>query len=132
MQQASRIATIALFVLMQFFAPLVHAHAGGGPLSGDIHVPGLEFLDAAHDGKSAQTFTYKAFTGTLVGVATGLRHQGDGANASLDTAFALPSSLFFATVLPVDIGHHCTVFDFASPRLFWLSLPPRAPPQHYG
>ncbi len=132
MQQASHIATIALFVLMQFLSPLVHAHAGGEPFSGDIHVPGLEFLDMAHDGKSAHTFTYKAFTGTLVGVAAGLRHQGNDTNAALDKAIALPSSLFFASFLPTDSRHHCTVFDSAPPRLFWLSLPPRAPPQYYG
>ena len=132
MQQATRIATIALFVLMQFLAPLVHAHAGGEAFSGDIHVPGLEFLLAAHHGKSAQAYTYKAFSGTLVGVATGLRHQGDNTNAALDKTFILPSSLYFATALPADSAHQCAFFVFASPRLFWLSLPPRAPPPYYG
>ncbi len=126
-QQASRIATIILFALMQFFAPLVHAHAGGGQFSGAIHVPGLEFLDVAN-GKSAQAFAYKASTGTLVGVATGLRNQGDDTNATPDADFDLPPKFLFELGLPSDSASRFPILLVTPPRLFWLASAPRAPP----
>ena len=123
MQQASRIVAIILFPLMQFFAPLVHAHAGGGQFSGAIHVPGLEFLDVAI-GTSAKAFNYEASSGVIVGVATGLRIQGDEANSAPDAAFDLPPNPLSDPGLPsgsVGVSLFCMLPYLAH---FGLSLPP--------
>ena len=129
MQQASRIATIILYALMQFIAPLVHAHAGGGQLSGAIHVPGLEFLGKA-DGKSAQAFTHQASQGVIVGVATGLRIQGDESNIFQDVAFDFPPFPLSDANFPSGSCGRSPIFQVDLPRTFWLVSTPRAPPQY--
>ena len=129
MQQASRTVAIILFLLMQFFAPLVHAHAGGGQLSGSIHVPGLEFLEKA-SGTSAKAINHDTSSGVIVGVATGLRIQGDESDSLQDVAFDFPPSPLSDKAFPSVLGRPYPILQVDLPRTFWLFSTPRAPPQY--
>jgi len=127
MKQTSRIAVSCLWVLMQFFAPLVHAHEGGGHFSGTLHVPGLEFLVKAN-GKSAQAFNYKGCNDVIVSLASGLKSRGDKTTAAPDTDFEVPAKLSFTPGLPSKPGMRSPTSHVASPLLFWPTSAPRAPP----
>jgi hypothetical protein len=127
MQHASRIAIVGLLTLLQLFAPLVHAHVGGGQFSGVMHVPGLEFLARVH-GKSAQACTHTAGPEVIVGWATGRGNRGDETNANLETGFNLPPNLILVSGLPSDSASRFPIFHFSPPRTFWLGSVPRAPP----
>jgi hypothetical protein len=73
MHQASRIAILGLWALMQVFAPLVHAHAGGGPLPGMLHIPGLEFLAKPQQAAAQPSLEPGDPADFIVGPALGLK-----------------------------------------------------------
>jgi hypothetical protein len=128
MLQAFRIAILSLLALMQLFAPLVHAHAGGGPFSGMIHIPGLEFL-SKQDGSAVQSLTCPGDAdGLIVGLELGLKNQGDQAIPAPDLDSALLVYFSLRALAPPSLPVH-----FPSSAVFpvhrgWLSPVPRAPP----
>ena len=127
MQQASRIAILAFLTLLQLFAPLVHAHAGGGQFSGAIHVPGLEFLSKAH-GNSFQGYLHEAGADFIVGLADGFRDQKLAAQASPESNDDLPpNSIFALDFIPV-CGQRLSIFTVVLNAPYWRGSVPRAPP----
>ncbi|MDD5037611.1 MAG: hypothetical protein PHE55_23020 [Methylococcaceae bacterium] len=124
---ASRIAILGLLALMQLFAPLVHAHAGGGPASVTIHVPGLEFL-AQQEGGYVQAFNHPAGFDVIIGLAPGLKHQGDSALPAPDTGSALPACFARLTNPALDRDSFCFFPSVPLLGQSWLTPAPRAPP----
>jgi len=130
MRQASRIAIIGLLALMQLFAPLVHAHTGGGQLAGTMHVPGLEFLAQPTNGHSAQTPAGQGeCLDVIVVPAPGLKNPGDHAIPTPDPELLL--AVLSSLVAGSPAGHP----SVSLPRSFLLldaaklKPSPRAPPR---
>lgn len=123
MQQAYRLALIGLLALTQLFAPLVHAHAGGGDFPGIVHLPGLEFLAKA-DGGSAQSSTHKACLDVIVSVAPGLK-----AAPAPNPGLGLPP---YFRLWPAEPKRPPLIGLAAPPSptaFLWLTPSPRAPPR---
>lgn len=124
MQQASRLLAIGLLALAQLFAPLVHAHAGGGDSLGGLHLPGLEFLAKA-DGTSAQPQGHKACLDVIVGLAPGLKDKAPafpGPDPAPPPGLRPLAGRFAPSPAPPP-------FLFPPPaRPPWLAPSPRAPP----
>lgn len=129
MQQASRIAILAFLTLLQLFAPLVHAHAGGGQFSGAIHVPGLEFLSKAH-GNSFQGYLHEAGADFIVGLADGFRDQKLAAQASPESNGEIPPKFIFALDFLSGRAKRLNIFAVALNAPHWRGSVPRAPPTH--
>lgn len=76
MTRAPRLALTLLLVLMQCFAPWVHAHSGV-ERGGFLHLPGLEFL-AGQSGGCALSDARHDGTDLIVGVQAGKWDRADG------------------------------------------------------
>ena len=129
MQQASRIALIGLLALMQLFAPLVHAHTGGGRFSGAVHVPGLEFLGKSNGTFAATPSGPVECQGVIVGLAPGLKNQGDHAVPAPDPESGLLAIFSQAKGSPQERPVFSPPRDFPPRQADWLKPSPRAPPR---
>ncbi|MDO9106391.1 MAG: hypothetical protein Q7U57_15675 [Methylovulum sp.] len=144
MFSASRTLLVIFLALLQFVAPLVHAHAGGkffaaaGHEAGKLHVPGLEVYQGSYDRLIPDTggLQYSAAKlvasadGLVVGVDTGIKQNQHSDAVDVDHYFLPQAAIVFNAALAFK--------DNASPRSpprLWpgyLFSPhsPRAPPAH--
>lgn len=128
MLQASRLAIIGLWALMQLFAPLVHAHAGGGQWFGTVHVPGLEFL-AKSDAACAQADTGGGGpVDVIVGPAPGMKLSDGFAPPLADADFTVPPRFRWAAAAYRARKAPPPLPTASPPRQAWLKPSPRAPP----
>ncbi|MBM4206474.1 MAG: hypothetical protein FJ190_00205 [Gammaproteobacteria bacterium] len=121
--------------MLQFFAPLVHAHAGSQNFSQGLHIPGLEVYLAINNEKdySGQFVAINTSgsdqEGILVVVDAGIKKSNDAVIFSHYNDFTL-----IAVETPVKPclsagGYHIIQHHHRLPmRRPLLSLPPRAPP----
>lgn len=129
MQQTSRIAIIGLLALMQLFAPLVHAHAGGGQFAGALHIPGLEFLAKSNGHSALAPAGQGECLDVIVVPAPGLKNPGDHGIPTPDPEPLLP--VLFNLMLGLRGGTPV----FSTPPRFpplkeaWRQPSPRAPPR---
>ena len=128
MLQTFRLAVLSLLLLLQLFAPLVHAHAGGGPVSGMLHVPGLEFLGKP-DGSAAEPAGGQPDTGQLiVGMAPGLKNPGACALPASASGFPPATPASAPGFKPPTAASPLPPGPLAIARLCWLAPATRAPP----
>lgn len=65
---------IVFLVMLQFIAPLVHAHTGEKIFDKGFHVPGLEVYKSSQDVAALQISSFNVDSeGVLVGINTGLK-----------------------------------------------------------
>lgn len=129
MLQASRIAIIGLLALMQLFAPLVHAHTGGGVLPGSVHLPGLEFLAQSGGNFAQPPAGQDEYRDVIVVPAPGLKNHDDRGIPAADPEFALPILWSLLTGLCGGVLVSKPPADFLSLATAWLQPSPRAPPR---
>ncbi len=130
--------TVIFLVIVQFIAPLVHAHAGEnfGLLAdaGYIHIPGLERYNLDHKPSTEAQYCGVALgdfdrDGVLVGINLGIKERQFITTIALDN-FQLIHRLVLVSNPPTLILEHQTSPSsqrFIS-RLLSPSLLPRAPP----
>lgn len=130
MLSSIRLFLLVFLAMLQFIAPLVHAHADQNHADAGLHVPGLELYDAASDRVAPLTHSQVSDTeGVIFSVDTGIKQVQALTVADSHNDYCLPQ--------------HCRVFRAAIPSLdtdappqvsrFVSSLPlpsrsPRAPP----
>ncbi|MDD5273008.1 MAG: hypothetical protein PHU14_09845 [Methylovulum sp.] len=133
MLPALRVSLLALLVLLQLLAPLVHAHTGQAVLAGvgKLHIPGLEALSNLQD--DSDGYEQAAFAapaeGVLIGVGNSIKsaqqdvfsdnhivHYLDMPLWSFNLDYATSETNFSPHIAP--IAH----------RFFLASHPSRAPP----
>ena len=119
--------------MLQFIAPLVHAHASEHSSQQGLHVPGLEYYSAEHNTLLPQLKTAQFNVSAdcmAVGVDTGLKQKqtltpadsGDHYYLHQQTvAFHAPLSRFYANFSPQP--------GQSGYRVFISSPPTRAPPE---
>ena len=118
--------------MLQFIAPLVHAHASEHTSKQGLHVPGLEHYDAEHNTLIAQmkTLQYNACVdGMIVGVDVGLKQNRTTPRTDSDNNYYLHQQTiaFNTAVSGFDINFSPQSQQFVY-RLFIPSQSPRAPP----
>jgi hypothetical protein len=129
MQQAYRIALIGLLALMQLFAPLVHAHTGGGQFSGAIHVPGLEFLSKPNGTFAQALVSPDECQDVIIGLAPGLKIPGNHVVPTPAPDIVLSVIFSFAAGLPAGLPAFPPPRDLSLLQASWLKPSPRAPPR---
>jgi len=123
---------VIFLTMLQFIAPLVHAHASEYSSKQGLHVPGLEQYGAERKSLIAQMKTVQynlAVEGMIVGVHTGLKQNRTNPLTDADNNYYLHQQtvVFNTAVLRFDKL-------FSAPpqppvyRLFIPSPPSRAPP----
>ncbi|MDD2660966.1 MAG: hypothetical protein PHY54_15025 [Methylococcales bacterium] len=123
---------VIFLTILQFIAPLVHAHASGFSSKLGLHVPGLEHFGVEHDPLSDQMKTLQynvSVDGLIVGVDAGLKQNK--ANPQTDS-----KNHYYLHQQTVSFNTHVSRHDANfSPqpeqlvyRLIIPTPPPRAPP----
>lgn len=78
-----RQSTVALLVLLQFVAPLLHAHTGEELVNHGVHVPGLEALASHHPvSSSIETISVRKISGIIVNVSNGIKQLNNLRNSN--------------------------------------------------
>jgi len=121
---------ITLLVLIQFIAPLVHAHTGLLQVGTGIHLPGLEFISNAKDSSNvAANILRPGQEGVLVDISSGTRHKKNAVSKKLSDVFILSGALPFTTPVSNGICILSSRFNpLAKTHLFYPPNSPRAPP----
>jgi len=122
---------VIFLTMLQFIAPLVHAHASEHSSTQGLHVPGLEHYGAEPDTLTARmkaAHYHVAVDGVIVGVDLGLK-QNRTPRTDADNSYYLHQQtlVFNAVVSQYDI-HYTEPPPQLAYRLFIPSPPPRAPP----
>ena len=121
---------IFMLVMMQLFAPLVHAHTGEKSFSKGFHIPGLESYQSNQNAVVFQKVNAGWHSeGLLVMVEAGIKSPHDTSVVGEETGFALlPAGRLSLAVLPKSDNNF-------SPQSKPLQYPkdftphsPRAPP----
>ena len=124
---------VIFLTMLQFIAPLVHAHASENNLKQGLHVPGLESYGFKYNVLDTQmkTFQYNvSLDGMIIDVDTGIKQNQT--NLQTDSG-----SYYYLHQKTVVLNLVASRFDANfSPqpqqlvyRLFIPSSPPRAPPE---
>ena len=123
---------VIFLTMLQFIAPLVHAHASEPGSKQGLHVPGLEHYGAEHDMPTAgmKTVPYDvAVDGVVVGVDLGLKQNRTHPRTDADNSYYLHQQTIACNTAVSRLDSH---FSVQPPqlvyRLFIPSPPPRAPP----
>lgn len=121
--------TIIMLVLLQFTAPLVHAHSGMQNTGLGLHVPGLESWSVGTDIDAMSSSTSQLpWDNCLVSVGTAIQQNPLLAAESSSDYALLPADKIFSIALDarlINFSPHLTPFI---PSTRPLSYDTRAPP----
>jgi hypothetical protein len=121
---------ILVLAMLQFFAPLLHAHTGDKNFNQGLHLPGLESYLALQDAPVLKNVNVEwDAEGLLVMVDTGIKSTQDISVASIDNDFALlPSNQLQVSSLPETDNNFSPQHQSFSFRRLPSLFSPRAPP----
>jgi hypothetical protein len=123
---------VIFLTMLQFIAPLVHAHAIEHGSNRGLHVPGLEHYGAEHNTLIAQikTFQYNvSMDGMIVGIDTGLNKNRTNLQTGTDDNYYLhQQNIVFNTAVSRFDTNFSPQQQQPVYRLFIPAPPPRAPP----
>ena len=123
---------VIFLTMLQFIAPLVHAHASEHSSKQGLHVPGLERYGAEHNTPVAQLEALQfnvSMDGIIVGVDTGLKQSRTNPHTGSDNNYYRHQQTvtFTAAVSRFDINFSPQSQQLVC-QLFIPSHSPRAPP----
>ncbi len=127
---------VIFLALLQFVAPLVHAHAGEkkqsliGTNSAKLHIPGLETYGVESESLLLESTDHQySAEGFIISVDAGIKHEQATLIIDFDNSYALPqqSVVFEPTLSPFDTNFSPHVPIHVGSHLI-SSHTPRAPP----
>jgi len=123
---------VIFLTMLQFIAPLVHAHASEYSSQQGLHVPGLENYGAEHNTPAAQLEALQcnvSMDGMIVGVDIGIKQDRTNPQTNLDINYYLHQQtvVFNSPVSRFDTNFSPQPQQLVY-QLFIPSPPPRAPP----
>jgi hypothetical protein len=122
---------VIFLTMLQFIAPLVHAHASEHSSNQGLHVPGLEHYVAEKITLIAQMKALQnnvSVDGIIVGVDIGLKQNRTNSRSDSSNNYYLHQQ---TVVFNTEVFRFDTHFSQPQPPLYRLvitSSPPRAPP----
>jgi hypothetical protein len=124
---------VIFLTMLQFIAPLVHAHENTHSSKLGLHIPGFEQYSAENKAHIAQTNTLKynvSVEGMIVVVDMGIMQNNKHSQTGSDNTYYLNQQQPVA--FNTEASRFKTPFSFQPQppvyRLFISSPPPRAPP----
>jgi hypothetical protein len=125
---------VIFLTILQFIAPLVHAHASGFGSKPGLHVPGLEQFGAEHDPLSDELKALQynvSVDGLIVGVDAGLKQNKATPQTDSKNNFYLHQrTASFNTPVSKHDANFSPHTEQLVYRLIIPSPPTRAPPAH--
>jgi len=126
---------VTFLLVLQFFAPLVHAHVGESVpafshhTTVTLHVPGLEIYGTAQQHAFHAIAHPSSSDGIIVGVDAGIKDAASDNNIDPDNNYFLPEPaiIFNAALSPFDSNFSPQAGQFVCQLLF-DTISPRAPP----
>ena len=127
---------VIFLTMLQFIAPLVHAHASEHSSKKGLHVPGLERYGAEHNAPVAQLEALQcnvSMDGMIVGVDIGIKQNRTNPRADSDNNYFLHQQTvaFTSAVSRFDTNFSPQPQQLVY-QLFIPSHSPRAPPAQYN
>lgn len=125
-----RLFLLIVLAMLQFIAPLVHAHAGQNYSSVGLHIPGLELYGIAPDSVTPPAHShYSSSEGFIFSVDTGIKQSRALTISDTQSNYYLPrqSRVFRAAIPSIDTDFPPQLSRFVS-SLPTPSRSPRAPP----
>jgi hypothetical protein len=127
---------LIFLALLQFVAPLVHAHTGEGsqifsePGSAKLHIPGLESYDVANERLIFVSASHQYTTsGIIIGVDAGIKQNQANLISNSDNSFVLPRpSVVTERLISVFDSNFSPQVPILVSRYLFSSHTPRAPP----
>jgi hypothetical protein len=123
---------VVFLTILQFIAPLVHAHASEHSSNPGLHVPGLEHFGAEHNTPLAQLNASQynvSVEGMMVAVDRGVKQsQTNHPAASADLYYLTQQALAFNAIVSRFDAHFSPQSQQLVYGLLIPSSPPRAPP----
>ena len=123
---------VIFLTMLQFIAPLVHAHVSEYNSKQGLHVPGLEHYGAEHNTLIAQMKTLQynvCVDGMIVAVDIGLKQNRTNPQTDSDNSYYLHQhTVTFNTAVSRFDTHFSPQPQQLVYRFFIPSPPPRAPP----
>ncbi len=126
-----RKSLVMLLAMLQFFAPLVHAHSGNSSFSHGLHIPGLESYAYVQDAIDAPDVNAGIHAeGLLIVMDAGIKNPQDSfAETGRPDIVYLPSSQLFRHRSPDRPSNYAPLERPVFVRRLTNSLCVRAPPQ---
>jgi hypothetical protein len=121
---------VVMLAMLQFFAPLVHAHTGDKSFNQGLHIPGLESFHTLHDAAVVQNVNVdQSSEGLLVVVDSGIKNPHEMFVENTDTDFILlPSGHLPVIALPESDQNFSPQTQPVNSRKLLPAHTPRAPP----
>ncbi|MCX7095742.1 MAG: hypothetical protein NTY50_20175 [Methylobacter sp.] len=120
--------TVIFLSILQFIAPLVHAHAGEKVSDLGLHVPGLEMYDVHHSALMFRAVSYDySADGVIIGIDAGIKNKPAKRIADNSHYLYQEPPPFNTAIPPFAIAVPAQSAQFIC-RLLIPSLSPRAPP----
>jgi hypothetical protein len=124
---------VIFLTMLQFIAPLVHAHASEYSSKQGLHIPGLEHYDAEHNTLIDQIKTLQynvSVDGMIIGVNLGLKQDQRNSQTDSDNSYYLHQhTVAFNTPVSRFDTNFSPQPEQLVYRLFIPSPPSRAPPE---
>ncbi|NOR70170.1 MAG: hypothetical protein GQ532_10860 [Methylomarinum sp.] len=120
-----------LLVLLQFIAPLVHAHANEGQTNQGIHLPELEHFHSKKSDNAYFSSTQPSCTDDCltINIGTGIK-QNKAATDHAAPVYFLPESFTFKLVINLIQINAPPSKQILFPAVSIRLLPSRAPPKN--
>jgi hypothetical protein len=126
---------VIFLLVLQFFAPLVHAHVGekisvfSNQTVTAIHLPGLEFYDTDHHRLAFEAIRNSShYDGVIIGVDAGIKDVSDS-NVATDESYFMPQqTIAFKTTPALFDSNFSPQTEQFICRLLFHTISPRAPP----
>ncbi len=119
---------VSFLILLQFAAPLLHAHTGEELINDGVHIPGLEVAASQHpDSISFEAISTYEISGIIIDVSAGIKRLDILSGKNLQTScvsgdrFAMPNYR-----KPVVVSEFYSFSPPPEPSV--LAHSPRAPP----
>ncbi|MFZ2171672.1 MAG: hypothetical protein WAW61_18785 [Methylococcaceae bacterium] len=132
MSSTQRKFLVTFLTILQFIAPLVHAHASAHGSKQGLHVPGLEQYDAEHNTLTNQMKTLQynvSLDGMVVGVNLGLEQDQKDSQTDSDNTYYLHQQTI---AFNIPVSRYDSNFSPQPEQLVYClfipSPPSRAPP----
>ncbi len=127
---------VVFLTMLQFIAPLVHAHASDHSSKQGLHVPGLEHYGAEHNTPAAQLAPlrcYVSMDGIIVGVDIGIKQNRTYFQTDSDNKYYLhQQTVAFNTAVTRFDTNFSPQLQQLVYQLLISSHSPRAPPAQYS
>ena len=120
---------VSFLILLQFAAPLLHAHTGEELINDGIHIPGLEVIASPHpDSMSFEAISAYEISGIIIDVSSGIKRLDIIPGKNIQTSHVSSDRFLALNYRKPKFAHVFYSSSPPPPEPSVLVHTPRAPP----